>query len=185
MAGEVLADHVVRHANIPVFLIRPNEAGTPESPEIRGILLPLDFSDTSEAILEPVVEFASLSGASVTLLHIVQRYAVAFMPGAPYPIPEDALLCEVQRAEAECRLEEVAGKLRLRGIRVSIRVVLATHPAFGVLEELAKPRYDIVALATHGAGGIRRLLLGSVADEVIRGAAKRILVTRPPEELQH
>ena len=178
-----VADHVVRHATIPVFLIRPNEAGIAESPAIRGILVPLDLSDTSEAILEPVIELASLSGASVTLLHVVQRYAIAFIPGAPYPIPEDPVFCGVQRAEAECRLEEVAGKLRLRGIPVSIRVVITTHPAFGVLEELAKPDHDIVALATHGAGGIRRLLLGSVADEVIRGAAKRILVTRPTEEL--
>jgi len=181
-----VADHVVRHSSVPILLIRPEEPGTPaEEPDIRGILVPLDLSAISRTILDPVVEFALFAKAPVTLLYVVQRLSQAFVPGVPYPISEDPVLTDLQRANAECRLEEVAGALRLRGIVVSTRVVIATHAAAGVLDMLAEPGHDMVALATHGAGGIRRLLVGSVADQVIRGASKRVLVIRPPEVLQH
>jgi nucleotide-binding universal stress UspA family protein len=180
------ADHVVRHVNVPVLLVRPGEPDSAgEAPEIRGILVPLDLSPLSRTILDPLVELAALAHAPVTLLHVVALRSEAFVPGVPYPIAEDPALTQVQQANAECRLEEVAGQLRLRGIAVSTRVVVSTHAGAGVLDTLAEPGYDLVAMATHGEGGFRRLLLGSVTSQVIRGAAKRVLVLRPPEALRH
>lgn len=181
-----VADHVVRHASVPILLIRPQEPDTPgEQPEIRGILVPLDLSAVSRTILDSVIEFAQLAKAPVTLLYVVERLYLALVPGVPYPIPPDPNIAELQRAGAEGLLEEVAGVLRERGIAVSTRVVIAAHAAAGVLDTLAEPSHDLVALATHGAGGFRRLVLGSVADQVIRGASKPVLVVRPPKELQH
>ena len=177
-----VADHVIRHVNIPVLLVRPGESGPEvEAPEIRGILVPLDLSPLSRAILDPLVEFAALAQAPVTLLHVVSLHARTVAPGVPYPIAEDPALLDVQRAHAQCQLEEVAGELRLRGIAASTRVVIATHGAEGILNILAEPGYDLVAMASHGESGFRRLLLGSVTSQVIRGAAKRILVLCPPE----
>ena len=181
-----VADHVVRHVSIPILLVRPGEPGSAgAAAEIHGILVPLDLSPLSRTILDPLVEFAALTHAPVTLLHVVSLRAQTVAPGVPYPIAEDPSLTQVQRANAECELEKVAGELRLRGIAVSTRVVIATHAAAGVLDTLAEPGYDLVALATHGDGGFRRLLLGSVTSQVIRGAAKQVLVLRPPEALQH
>jgi nucleotide-binding universal stress UspA family protein len=178
-----VADHVVRHISVPILLVRPGELGS-GAPEIRGILVPLDLSQLSMTILDPLVEFAALAQAPVTLLHVVSLRAHTAAPGVPYPIAEDPCLLDVQRANAECQLEMVAGELRLRGIAVSTRVVIASHAAAGVLDTLAEPGYDLVALATHGDSGIRRLLLGSVTSQVIRGSAKRVLVLRPPEALR-
>ncbi len=181
-----VADHVVRHATVPILLIRPKEPDTPGGqPEIRGILVPLDLSAVSRTILDSVVEFAKLAKAPVTLLYVVERLYLTLGPGVPYPIPQDSNIAELQRASAEGLLEEVAGILRERGIAVSTRVVIAAHAAAGVLDTLAEPGHDLVALATHGAGGFRRLVLGSVADQVIRGASKPVLVVRPTDELQH
>lgn len=181
-----VADHVVRHVSIPTLLVRPGEPGSAgQAPEVHGILVPLDLSPLSLTILDPLVEFAALAHAPVTLLHVVSLRARTVAPGVPYPISEDPSLLEVQRANAECQLEQVAGELRLRGIAVSTRVVIATHAAAGVLDTLAEPEYDLVALATHGDSGFRRLLLGSVTSQVIRGAAKRVLVLRPAEALRH
>ena len=181
-----VADHVVRHVGVPILLVRPGEPGSAgEALEIHGILVPLDLSPLSLTILGPLVEFAALARAPVTLLHVVSLRSQAFVPGVPYPNSEDPSLTDVQRANAECELEKVAGELRLRGIAVSTRVVIATHAAAGVLDTLAGPEYDLVALATHGDSGFRRLLLGSVTNQVIRGAAKRVLVLRPPEALRH
>ena len=180
-----VADHVVRHVSIPILLVRSGEPGSPGgAPAIRGILVPLDLSPLSRTILDPLAEFAALAHAPVTLLHVVSLRAQTVAPGVPYPIAEDPSLTQVQRANAECELEKVAGELRLRGLAVSTRVVIATHAAAGVLDTLAEPGYEMVALATHGDSGLRRLLLGSVTSQVIRGAAKWVLVLRPPEALQ-
>jgi len=181
-----VADHVVRHASVPILLIHPQEPDTPrQEPEIRGILVPLDLSAVSRTILDSVVEFAQLAKAPVTLLYVVERLYQTLGPGVPYPIPQVPGIAELQRANAERLLGEAASVLRERGIAVSTRVVIATHAAAGVLDTLAEPGHDLVALATHGAGGVRRLVLGSVADQVIRGASKPVLVVRPAEELQH
>ncbi len=181
-----VADHVVRHATVPILLIRPRDPEAPAAePEIRGILVPLDLSAVSQTILDPVIEFARLSGAPVTLLNVVERFYPTMEPGVPYPIPQDPGIAELQRASAESLLEAAASSLRERGVAVTTRVVIATQAAGGVLDTLAETGFDLAALATHGAGGIRRLVLGSVADQVIRGASKPVLIVRPPEELQH
>jgi nucleotide-binding universal stress UspA family protein len=52
----------------------------------------------------------------------------------------------------------------------------------GLLELLNQDRYDVLAMTTHGRGGVQRLFLGSVADKVIRGASKPVLVVRPPDK---
>jgi len=181
-----VADHVVRHAGVPILLIRPQAPNTPgEDPDIRSIVVPLDLSAVSRTILDPVVELARLAKARVTLLYVVEQFFQTMEPGVPYPIPQDPGIAELQRANAKRMLEEAASVLREQGIEVSTRVVIATSAAAGVLDTLEKPGYDLVALATHGAGGIRRLLLGSVAEQVIKGASKRVLVVRPQDELQH
>jgi nucleotide-binding universal stress UspA family protein len=181
-----VADHVVRHAGVPILLIRPQAPNTPgDAPEIRSIVVPIDLSAVSRTILDPVIEFARLAKARVTLLYVVERFFQTMEPGVPYPIPQDPGIAELQRADAKCMLENAARALREQGIDVSTRVVIATNAAAGVLDTLEKPGHDLVALATHGAGGIRRLLLGSVAEQVIKGASKRVLVVRPQDELQH
>jgi nucleotide-binding universal stress UspA family protein len=180
-----VADHVVRHATVPILLIRPQEPGAPAAePEIRGILVPLDLSELSRTILDPVIEFARLTGAPVTLLYVLERFYQTMEPGVPYPIPQDPGIAELQRASAARLLEEAATSLRKHGIPVTTRVVIASQAAAGVLDTLAERGQDLVALATHGTGGIRRLVVGSVADHVIRGASKPVLIVRPPEELQ-
>jgi len=62
---------------------------------------------------------------------------------------------------------------------VQTRVVVAPHAAPAILEEARSQRCDFIALATRGRGGLRRLLLGSVADKVLRGGVTPMLVCRP------
>jgi len=81
--------------------------------------------------------------------------------------------------EAGAYLEQVAGRLRARSIQVSTQVVVADRPATAILEEAVPQHIDLVAIQTHGRHGLGRLVLGSVADKVIRGAAVPVLVQRP------
>lgn len=175
-----VADYVVRHATTPVLLVRPAPAGTVPSNRLPSrLLVSLDLSPESEQVLPTVVALAQLAQAHVTLVHVVEPFYYAADPGLPYPIPQDATITELRCSDAQRRLDRAADGLRERGIAVSTKVLVGTSAATGILDLLDGKAFDLAALTTHGKGGIRRLLLGSVADKVIRGATKPVLVLRP------
>lgn len=176
-----VADYLVRHLTIPVLLVHPNPAQEEHrSLAVRGILVALDLSAAAEAILAPVTALAQLSQAHVTLIHVVEHVFEVGSLGDLRPMQPGPAITETSRVEAQRQLDRVADRLRERGLSVSTRAVVGINAAGGLLEAVEDTRYDVVALTTHGAGGMRRLLLGSVADQVIRHTAKPVLVLRPP-----
>lgn len=175
-----VADYVVRHLERPVLLVHPDRVTPKRSPaRFRGLLIPVDFSTASEAILEPAGNLAVATQAHVTLLHVVEPFYTIGEAPFPYPIPQDATVTDVRRADAQRRLDELAERLRARGLGVSTRVEIGIGAAGAILSALDEAPYDLVALTTQGLGGVRRFLLGSVANKVIRGAEKPVLVLRP------
>jgi nucleotide-binding universal stress UspA family protein len=85
----------------------------------------------------------------------------------------------LQRAEAQDYLEHLGEDLREGGTRVRTTVVVG-HNVAEALIDLAHPeRIDLIAIATHGRSGVQRLVLGSVADKLIRAAGPPVLVVRP------
>jgi len=176
-----VADYVVRHLSAPILLVPPGPPDQPARNEnIQHILVALDLSKDAEAILDPVTVVARLTGAQVTLLHIVEVLFAVGKLTTPAPVVSDSALLETSQSEAERQLEHIAERLRQRGLRVSTRAITGVNAAGGLLDAMNEEGYDLVALTTHGRGGLRRLLLGSVADQVIRGSAKPVLVLRPP-----
>jgi nucleotide-binding universal stress UspA family protein len=175
-----VSSHVVRDAGVPVLLVHPNrEESALQRDTGAGILVALDLSLFAEAILEPVMDLANLLQAHVTLLHVVEPNYHAVDPLTPYPLDQDRTVSDIRRADAQRRLDDVADRLRARGLCVSARVTIAPNAAVEVLETLEVRKYDLLAMTTHGAGGLRHLLSGSVADKVIRSAGKPVLVLRP------
>jgi nucleotide-binding universal stress UspA family protein len=175
-----VSNHVVRHAGVPVLLLHPNRAAKALEPcPCPGILVALDLSPFAEAILEPVAQLATLLQAHVTLLHVVEPNYHSADPVTPYPLEQDATITEVRRADAQRRLDDIADRLRSRGVGVSALVTVGPSAAAGVLDALENKKYDMVAMTTHGVGGMRRLFLGNVADKIIRSASKPVLVLRP------
>ena len=175
-----VADHVVRHSTRPVLLVHPGRdliTGPNQAPG--NILVALDPSEYSEAILDPVIDFARLTGAQVTLLTVVAPVFDVAEPALPHPIPQHPAIMARRSDEAHARLRRVARRLRQRDLSVSVRVVVSSSAAAGILSVLEESRFEMAALATHGAGGVRRLMVGSVADKVIRAARKPVLVLRP------
>jgi nucleotide-binding universal stress UspA family protein len=81
--------------------------------------------------------------------------------------------------EDEEYLNGVAARLQRQGLRVRTRVLVARDAAEAVLKEAAARTSGLIALATHGRGGLSRLLLGSVAGKLVRAAALPLLVYRP------
>jgi nucleotide-binding universal stress UspA family protein len=167
-----VADELIRRALIPVLLVRPGEKapGILPEPVLDNILIPLDGSALAEQALEPALDLARLMEARCSLLRVVESGS---SPGDRGPGgPPDG-------AQAEAYLGRVAGRLREQGVPVRTRVVVARHAAEAILEEAEAQASNLIALATHGRAGLKRLLPGSVADKLVRGAASPVLVYRP------
>jgi nucleotide-binding universal stress UspA family protein len=168
-----VADELIRRARVPVLVVRPAPTAPDLLPEpaFATVLIPLDGSPLAEAVLEPALDLAGLMEARCHLLRVVDGGA----SGAAWV--ESAL--RAKRDEATAYLEDAAARVRARGLPVATQVVVASRPAEAILEAVGALDGCLLALATHGRGGVRRLLLGSVADEVVRGATGPVLVYRP------
>jgi nucleotide-binding universal stress UspA family protein len=157
-----VADEVVRRAGVPVLLVRPRDPapGLLSDPTFQDVLVPLDGSALAEQALGPALELVRLMAGRCTLLRLE---------------PDT-----VQTEEARAYLERVAGPLRAEGVAVETCVGVSRHPAEAICAQAQGS--DLIALATHGRGGLRRLLLGSVAEAVLRHACGPVLVYRPQAE---
>lgn len=172
-----VADALVRSTHLPLLLLHP--APGSEVPQevswVDHILVPLDGSDLAAAILAPVREMARATGARVTLLHIVSSSAVIGTHILPM-MPSDTLAA-VERATAY--LEKVVADLGEDGIEAEPLVVAHEVPAAAIQAVAAERGADLVAMATHGYGGLKRALLGSVASTVLAKSPLPLLLKRP------
>lgn len=165
-----VADELIRRARQPVLLVRSGakRAALLPEPVLDNILILLDGSALAEQILEPALDMARLMEGQCTLLRVVElRSPDDSGPGGPVD-------------EATQYLERVAHRIEDQGFQVHTRVVVALSAAEAILEEAEAQKSNLIAVATHGRGGFKRLLLGSVADKLIRSARAPILVYRPP-----
>ena len=179
-----VADRFVRTSEAPVLLVRatPGAGATPDlSADVRfdRVLVPLDGSEFSEAALEPA---AALGGATDTRYVLLRIIEPPYAPGAAllpagFEFPEEQ--AEALRREAEAELDAVAKRLGALGHAVEAVAEFSAPIALGILRFAKNRKADVIAIATHGRGGITRALLGSVADKVIRGADSPVLIVRP------
>ncbi len=176
-----VADHVIRHTSTPVLLLHPRDGDAVPGPELKmeRIIAALDRSDESEAILAPLVSLARLTQAHLTLIHVVEPVLGVSGAVPPYPVAVPQETLELLRSDAQKYLDRVADRLRGQGLGVATKVIVGLGVAGTILSQVDQGNYDLVAMTTHGATGFRRLLLGSVADKVIRGSHRPVLILRP------
>ncbi len=185
-----VTDELARVLTVPLLLVRPQGEAAPDletEPLLRQILIPLDGSQLAEQIIRPAVELGRLTGAGFTLLRVVKPAPqVAFPTGSPMlDVEAQSVLSRIEsiqgqlRKEAMTYLEGIAQPLRAEGLSVVSKIAIDERPGAAILEEAASKSVDVVALETHGRRGLSRLLLGSVADKVIRGTTVPVLVNRP------
>lgn len=170
------ADHLVRDLDVPVLLVRPGMARTLEgAPGVGRILVPLDGSLLTEQALVPVVELARSWDAEVHLLRVVGPI-VTPEPGDPMSAVYDDELSTMARESAQAYLHKVTRRLQDEGVHATGAAVMGGNTADTILDAARDGRVSMLAIATHGRGGLRRLLLGSVADKLVRGAEVPVLV---------
>jgi nucleotide-binding universal stress UspA family protein len=181
---------MIRHTPVPVLLVRPGEqvVDLGHEPDLGKVVLPLDGSPLAEQILEPAVTLAGLMpGAHLTLVRAIHPIlpVPACLESGDWEREAQRLAEQVEamqaslQAEARRYLETIAQRIRGRGLSVAVEVVVEDPPALAILHEAEKVKAGLIALETHGRRGLARLILGSVADKVIRGAHVPVLVHRP------
>lgn len=173
-----VADALIRETGLPLLVIHPGEHGSvPEDVmSFQHILVTLDGSELSEAILQPATDVARATGARFTLVHVVSPSAI--LGARVFPLMPDDTTPAMETAEVY--LEEMAERLRSRGVQqvdVCVEEHDVTHQAIADIG--MKRDADLIAMATHGYGGLRRALLGSVADKVLRSSPLPLLVKQP------
>jgi nucleotide-binding universal stress UspA family protein len=181
-----VADGMLRRSAIPVLMLRPAEPAVDRSavqPLFQHFLVPLDGSLLASAILPTVVELARCSKGRLSLLRIVQPVPLV-IPDRPAPSmystslqDEPATQCLVD--EASKQLSEHMQALADQGCDdVETRVVVAAHVAQAIIDFAEENKVDAIAMSTHGRGA-SRLLVGSVADKVLRASELPMLLRRP------
>jgi nucleotide-binding universal stress UspA family protein len=137
----------------------------------RKILCPIDFDANSPAALEFAGKIALETGAKIYLLHVVPWTV------AEVPIDASQVLAELKQS-ATMRLGQLA-KEKLNGrVANEIVVTIATDPGSEVARIAKEWKADVVIMATHGRRGLSHLVLGSVAERVVREAPCPVLSLR-------
>jgi nucleotide-binding universal stress UspA family protein len=173
-----VADHLVRSLDIPIVLVTAHEAPSAAEPE--EILVALDGSPLAEGVLQPAATLARALEARLSLLQVVPPVPLVTDPPLPWALGFDQGLTTIRRQQAQDYLDDVAQRLRDKGLEVSGAAVVAAPVAQAILDVARAEAVGMLAVATHGRGGLRRVMLGSVADKLVRGAEKPVLVVRPP-----
>ena len=162
-----VAEAVVRRSATPVLLVRTDDEAQPAETPIRRILVTLDGSAFSEAVIRPAMAVALATGAEVTLLRVVGPGHVPSFLHAELPPSANEYL-ELLREALPTELGAI-----------ETRVVTDPEPALAIIDEAEANGFDLVAMATHGQGGVRSMLLGSTADRVLHGTRCPLLLFRP------
>ena len=140
--------------------------------KLSRILVPLDGSTLAEAALARAVDLAAPSGATLILMRAAEART---FPGA------DSTQAQIEAVrEAEEYLAKVAERLRQQGHSKVETGVWYGAPAATIVEAARLRRVDLLVMSTHGRSGLGRLILGSVAESVMRGTSVPILLLRAP-----
>jgi len=137
----------------------------------KNILVPLDGSNLSEASLGPAAYLAKKLRSQVTLFHVIEQ-------GAPSEIHKERHL--TQPEEADAYLKEVAKRFFPANVEVKTHVHTAavSNVAFSIVDHTPDLNSDLIVICTHGRGGVRDLLYGSIAQQVVAMGTIPLLVIK-------
>ncbi|MFB6274023.1 MAG: universal stress protein [Salinibacter sp.] len=167
-----VTEEVVRKAPCPAFTVR-TDAEVPPDQAVRRVLAPVDFSEASEAAIQHAKEIALTYGAELDLLHVVEEplYPTEYGLG-PASFPTEEVVENVENQLGDLAREKIGYE------HVMIDAQLGP-PDSTILEYVEDNGVDLVVIATHGRTGLDRVLLGSVAERVLRQSPSPVFVVKP------
>jgi nucleotide-binding universal stress UspA family protein len=173
-----VADRIARASTLPVLIVCPTPEGAdPAQPAVRRVVVPLDGSELASRALPAAREVALRLGLPILLVQVVNPAGAALTATAAR---SEAVMQiqEFQTVEAQTVLQEAASELERQG--VPVETAIEGGPVVPGIEAVLQPG-DLIALSSHGRGGVRRWLLGSVAERLIRSGVAPVLLVPAAE----
>ena len=143
----------------------------------KRILVAVDGSAASTNGLREAIRLAAAERAKLCILHVVNDYVVMASMGGVAPPTDLGPLLRESGERVLARAKALAAKQGLKPVAV-LREVLSGPAAESIVREAKKQRADLIVLGTHGRRGLRRLVLGSDAEQVVRTAPVPVLLVR-------
>ena len=170
------ADGMLHHSDVPLLVAHPPEDG-PEDRDastLAHVMVPLDGSALAESVLPTVVDLAIATKARVTVLRVLTPTDLAsrILPGGVGGADED-------EATAGDYLDRAVSSLREAGLQANSYLLRGKSPARTIVATAEDRGVDVIAMATHGRGGLLGAFTGSVADAVLHTTRLPVLLRRP------
>lgn len=173
-----VAEKVLRTVDNPLLLVRGG-VGVTESSQVslKSIIVPLDGSMLAESVLPAAVAFAGCFEVELLLFRAYELPASAYY-GKEDHLPDYEAMKDKIREGAQQYLDAKAQALKARGF-TRVRTALAEGPGAQEVIRIAREHADsMVAMCTHGRSGVKRWLIGSVTEKVVRHSENPVLVIR-------
>jgi nucleotide-binding universal stress UspA family protein len=167
-----VAERVVRAADVPVLTVRAT-ASTPSWPPVDRVLVPTDGSDAAVSAFPYAFDLAERFDATVDGLYVIDERTKSGYYDVATVLEDVAGGLEATAERATDRLRDAAAD---RGLEVTTDVVEGL-PSEAICERAADTDADAIVMATHGRTGLERVLLGSVAERVVRNSTVPVLTT--------
>jgi nucleotide-binding universal stress UspA family protein len=145
--------------------------------QVKRILVPIDFSEHADSVIEWAAHLAEEHRSEIVLLHVYhlpvefQQVEGAYLPADFWTSVKD---------EAKRTLAEYGERLRARGLTVR-EVVREGYPATMIEEEVTGQEADLIVIGSRGRTGLKHMLLGSIAERVVQKAPCPVLTVKTPE----
>lgn len=144
---------------------------------IKRILVPVDFSADSLNALAYARDFGTRFGAELLILYVIEPIYYATPADMYVASPNVALLLEEQRRIGNEQMKRIGTDLQKKGARFRT-MIKGGAPAQMIVDTAKSTRADLIVMATHGHTGLAHMLMGSVAEKVVRTAACPVLTVR-------
>ena len=144
---------------------------------VKRILVPIDFSPASQRALDEAIDLGRSLHAKLTAMFVLPPlrypYTIEFM-GAAVGL---GLIVDAQRKWAQREVANLAGRLAKRGVKCEA-LLQQGPPQKRIVETAKRIKADLIVMSTHGRTGVSHLMLGSVAERVVRTAPCAVLIVR-------
>jgi len=180
MLGSI-AEKVLRGATNPLLLIRAEEnAPTEGDAAIKSVIVPLDGSDLAESVLPMIIEVAKTLKLEVVLFRAYNIPANTYAGVEDYyAVNYEQIRSEI-KSEAQDYLDKKVQELKRKGVESVSYILPEGYAADEIIALGRKTPDNLIAMCTHGRSGVKRWVLGSVTEKVVRHSGDPVLVSRAP-----
>jgi nucleotide-binding universal stress UspA family protein len=174
-----VAEKVLRATNNPLLLVRAADGAAPgEEARLTSVIVPLDGSELAESVLPAVTELAKKLGLEIVLFRAFNiPYGVYAGADGYYAMNFDQLIADI-KDEATSYLEKKTEELKGKGFEKISSLVKEGLSADEIISIGRQTPDNLIAMCTHGRSGVKRWVLGSVTETVVRHCGDPVLVIR-------